>query len=231
MDLMIRKRKLMCITLLVYALVFISCKNVNKSGSLPKEWFIAQENSMSVAEDMTLNDLMNELCLKGCSSDIGYTGDYALKYDCIGKSFKNEGFIIDLPFVGYKCRNSLIDMFFTPILIEYCNKDSVILSGKLVLNDSIESFVQRQYEEIIFYGDPQPLVSIQLQSNQSINCLTDILYFVVSGYFKNQRQEVLKKLNVDIFKDDLEKDKIKIFTEKAPLKIRLEPKDKDLYCD
>ncbi len=137
---------------------------------------------ISINNPDRVEDIISTVCQIGCSSNKGYTGQFSLEYSLKNQSFTDfsgDQYTLDLPFIGYKCPNSLLDYFYTEKKIELESFD-----------DDLPTIVRDHIAETRSNNTYPSIFDLLIKKDTSIEGLSDIIAQVLQGiskFTKNMR--------------------------------------------
>lgn len=168
-----------------------------------------------------IRGMVETVCKIGCEDGTGLTGNFTLRYSLKNKSFtnlSNDTLIVHIPFVGYKCPNSLTDNFYTKLSLELQN------NNRGSLPERVKKHIVKTRQE----NNYPPIIEIITEKDKRIDELSELIYQVILGYIKMYNEIAQARWNKEIIQ--LTRNEIETLKKMEPLNIRITPSDGDLYC-
>src|SRR3972149_919798 len=141
--------------------VFVSCCNlVHAEDNYKYKCLLSNDTIVLIKDVNNIEELIKTVCEINCKDDKSFTGDFSLQYSLKNKSFTKfigDSFLITLPFIGYKCPNSLYDCFYTSLKL------------RLETNvDSIPNMVKTHIIKTRYNNNYPPLIELIVEMNIEI---------------------------------------------------------------
>ena len=205
------------IIILTFNLFFISDIISQEYLFETNKFLLVSNNDLPCIKNVkNLNELIKKYKEFKEKNEIQYR--FSMKYSMINKSFinfNNDTIHYCIPFEGYKSTNEIKDYFY--------DKLSINLNDKIPTN--IEILQHLKFNSKI--NGKNPLIEILIDRKLEIELLSKYIYKIISCYFL-----FYEDLSMLLWKkriNQLSNDEINILKEYDEIKIRITPKDRNLY--